>query len=188
MGTNTAQICPVDTPESEPILVSLERLHCCPEEVGDELWGKRHKVTHQTREGQVRPPKPQPSDLVEESAATRPSLSEQTAEESIQESTMSFEAEGSKGTGSGSSGLEKEVVAENSSAELLVEGELPDIHSDFSTITDSGDFGMDKAREDKEPLLTTTSPREAVQHGGERTHSNGDYTKGSDYKNQSCAG
>ena len=87
---------------------------------------------------------------------------------------MSFEAEGSKGTGSGSSGLEKEVVAENSSAELLVEGELPDIHSDFSTITDSGDFGMDKAREDKEPLLTPTSPREAVQHGGEWTHSNGE--------------
>ena len=38
VGTNTARICPVDKPESEPILVSLDRLRRCPEEVRDEFW------------------------------------------------------------------------------------------------------------------------------------------------------
>lgn len=30
--SNTARICPVDKPESEPILVALDWLCCCPEE------------------------------------------------------------------------------------------------------------------------------------------------------------
>ena len=38
VGANTAKVCPVDKPESEPILVSLDRLHQCPDEVGDEFW------------------------------------------------------------------------------------------------------------------------------------------------------
>ena len=45
VGANTAKVCPVDKPESEPILVSLDRLRRCPDEVGDEFWPpntKRH--------------------------------------------------------------------------------------------------------------------------------------------------
>lgn len=38
VGTNTARICPVDKPEGEPVLVSLDRLRRCPEEVGDKFW------------------------------------------------------------------------------------------------------------------------------------------------------
>ena len=38
VGPNTAKICPVDKPGSEPILVSLSRLRRCPEEVKDQFW------------------------------------------------------------------------------------------------------------------------------------------------------
>ena len=46
IGTNTARIRPVDQPESEPLLVALDRLRRCPDEVGDKFWPpfkKRHK-------------------------------------------------------------------------------------------------------------------------------------------------
>ena len=36
--TNTAKICPVDKPESEPILVALDRLRRCPDEIRDKFW------------------------------------------------------------------------------------------------------------------------------------------------------
>ena len=49
VGTNTARICPVDKPESEPILVSLDRLRRCPEEVGDKFWPP-NKKTRQSRQ------------------------------------------------------------------------------------------------------------------------------------------
>ena len=38
MGTNTAKICRVDRPEEEPLLVSLDRLRRCPEEIGEGFW------------------------------------------------------------------------------------------------------------------------------------------------------
>ena len=47
--------------------------------------------------------------------------------------------EGGEGTGSDSRALEKEVIAENSSEELLVEGELPDIHPDNQTTIEEAD-------------------------------------------------
>ena len=68
VGTNTAQICPVDTPNSDPILVSLDRLRRCPEEIGDEFWPPRktHKTTRQACGSQARPLQTQPHDLVKE--------------------------------------------------------------------------------------------------------------------------
>ena len=38
VGANTAKIRPVGTPESEPILVALNRLRRCPDEISDEFW------------------------------------------------------------------------------------------------------------------------------------------------------
>ena len=38
IDSNTAKICRVDKPNEEPILVALERLCRCPEEIGDECW------------------------------------------------------------------------------------------------------------------------------------------------------
>ena len=38
VDSNTAKICRVDKPDEEPILVALERLRRCPEEIGDECW------------------------------------------------------------------------------------------------------------------------------------------------------
>ena len=38
---NNAKIRPVDVPQEEPILVSLERLRRCPKELGDEFWPAR---------------------------------------------------------------------------------------------------------------------------------------------------
>ena len=57
VGTNTDRICPVDIPQSEPILVSLDRLRRCPEEVGDEFWppGRTPKKTHQSPARQAGP-------------------------------------------------------------------------------------------------------------------------------------
>ena len=47
---NNAKIRPVDVPQEEPILVSLERLRRCPKELGDEFWParkpKKKKVIH----------------------------------------------------------------------------------------------------------------------------------------------
>ena len=42
VDVNTAKIRPVDRPEDEHILVSLERLRRCPEEVGDSFWPTRN--------------------------------------------------------------------------------------------------------------------------------------------------
>jgi hypothetical protein len=41
--TNDAKICPVDIPNEEPIFVALDRLRCCPGEIGDEFWPTRAK-------------------------------------------------------------------------------------------------------------------------------------------------
>ena len=38
MDSNTATIVRVDQPEGEPLLVALERLRRCPEEIGSEFW------------------------------------------------------------------------------------------------------------------------------------------------------
>ena len=61
VGTNTARICPVDRPQSEPILVSLDRLRHCPEEVTDEFWppGKTsQKTRHFPQESRAYPKPP----------------------------------------------------------------------------------------------------------------------------------
>ena len=39
--TNDAKIQPVDRPQSEPILVALDRLRKCPAEVADDFWPKK---------------------------------------------------------------------------------------------------------------------------------------------------
>ena len=41
VGTNTAKIRPVDRPAEEPILVALNWLRRCPDEVGDTFWPSR---------------------------------------------------------------------------------------------------------------------------------------------------
>ena len=38
MDMNTASIRHVDTPEDSPVLVALNRLRCCLDEVGDTFW------------------------------------------------------------------------------------------------------------------------------------------------------
>ena len=38
LDTNTATILRVDRPEAEPLLVVVERLRRCPEEMGTEFW------------------------------------------------------------------------------------------------------------------------------------------------------
>lgn len=38
METNNTYIRRVDRPQDEPILVALQRLRRCPDEVGDEFW------------------------------------------------------------------------------------------------------------------------------------------------------
>ena len=38
VDTNTAKIRPVDKPQDEPILVALDRLRRCPDEIGEEFW------------------------------------------------------------------------------------------------------------------------------------------------------
>ena len=38
VGANTAKIWRVDRPEEEPILVAIDRLHRCPEELGNDFW------------------------------------------------------------------------------------------------------------------------------------------------------
>ena len=45
MSTNTAKIQLVDRPEGEPLLVSLERLRRCPEEIGVKFWPPDKKAT-----------------------------------------------------------------------------------------------------------------------------------------------
>jgi hypothetical protein len=84
LGTNTAKIRRVDQPEEEPILVSIDRLRRCPEELGDKFWppdrAKRKSKTAQAtltrREGSVPAtpsgPAPGPTEsqqLVESSSA-----------------------------------------------------------------------------------------------------------------------
>ena len=50
LGSNTAKIRRVDKPDEESILVSLDRLRRCPQEIGTEFWtpdrGWRKKTTH----------------------------------------------------------------------------------------------------------------------------------------------
>ena len=41
VSSNTARICPVDQPGSEPLLVALSRLRRCPEEIADEFWPRQ---------------------------------------------------------------------------------------------------------------------------------------------------
>ena len=41
VDVNTAKTRPVDKPESDHILVSLDRLRRCPEEIGDSFWPAR---------------------------------------------------------------------------------------------------------------------------------------------------
>jgi len=38
VGANTAKIRRVDRPEAEPILVAIDRLRRCPEELGNDFW------------------------------------------------------------------------------------------------------------------------------------------------------
>ena len=38
LGTNTAKVRRVDKPKGEPILVSLDQLRQCPEEISDKFW------------------------------------------------------------------------------------------------------------------------------------------------------
>ena len=52
VDNNTAKICRVDRPDEEPILVALERLRTCPEEVGDECWPPA-KTARRTRTKQT---------------------------------------------------------------------------------------------------------------------------------------
>ena len=46
MDTNTASICRVDRPEDSPVLVALDHLRRCPDEVADTFWppGKKAKA------------------------------------------------------------------------------------------------------------------------------------------------
>ena len=50
LGTNTAHIRRVDRPQEEPILVALQRLRHCADEIPEEYWppGKRQKSRHAT--------------------------------------------------------------------------------------------------------------------------------------------
>ena len=44
VSSNTARICPVDQPGSEPLLVALSRLRLCPEEIADEFWPRQSQL------------------------------------------------------------------------------------------------------------------------------------------------
>ena len=74
----------MDRPQSEPILVSLDCLRRCPEEVGDEFWppGKTSKKTRQSPARQAGPIQQPPAD---QERAGGSGLQEQTAGDSTQE-------------------------------------------------------------------------------------------------------
>jgi hypothetical protein len=78
VGTNTARICPVDKPESEPILVSLDRLRRCPEEVRDEFWPPS-RAPKKTRRHHVNETRRQLSDGHEEGETTEDALLDSAA-------------------------------------------------------------------------------------------------------------
>ena len=48
IDNNTAKVCRVDKPSEEPVLVALERLRRCPDEIGDVCWPPA-KATRQTQ-------------------------------------------------------------------------------------------------------------------------------------------
>ena len=53
LDTNTARIRRVDRPQDEPILVALERLRRCPDEVPDEFWPPTKSTTQQSKKDSV---------------------------------------------------------------------------------------------------------------------------------------
>ena len=96
VGTNTARICPVDKPESGPILVSLDRLRHCPEELGDEFWPPS-RAPKKTRRPHANETRRQLSDDPEEVEGTGEFTMEesgrQTEGDPNEEQTPDFEAE-----------------------------------------------------------------------------------------------
>ena len=71
--TNDAKIRRVDSPNSDPILVALDRLRRCPDEVGDKFWPGRPRTPatnddqsmhrRKGRRGRPRKDKPPPPQL-----------------------------------------------------------------------------------------------------------------------------
>ena len=113
VDSNTAKIRRVDQPDEELILVALESLRPCPEEVGDECWPPV-KSTRWSRSKQI----------VRNAAET----TESPAGQALQSGTGSFQEPGTSPTceGSGDSGLEGEVSGDSG-----LEGEV------------SGDSGLE---------------------------------------------
>ena len=70
VDVNTAKIRPVDQPENEPILVSLDRLRRCPDEIGDEFWPPRKSRSSYRRPCKGRSELAEPISGVQESPAT----------------------------------------------------------------------------------------------------------------------
>ena len=79
VGTNTARIRPVDKPEDDAILVSLDRLRRCPDEVADEFWPSRstRKKTRKPCAGRAGPTQQLSDDVGEDTAPSTKELGEQ---------------------------------------------------------------------------------------------------------------
>ena len=159
VGTNTARICPVDKPESEPILVSLGRLRHCPDEIGNEFWppSKVRKATRQTQGGRVDLTRPPPME-----AAVQTSLGAPTAEESSRELDPNSAAEEDGDSPPDSRHLKRGGMTEEeqSGLEELQDCQLDD-QADVEE-ADDDDFGPhrtpDGAGECDLPLLSSTPP------------------------------